>query len=302
MNKVLSVESGYPIEMEHVFIDPEEAEMMLELYDYEAQRAVRDTNLTFLVDEMKGGKFLPFSMITIVVDEKVGWLTDGRHRLLSVIESGEGQWFWVQTIAKAQPADVYVVQDAGASRTMMNFVLALGTMDGVDIPVLSKPSALAAARQLSQSYILSNSVPKHSARQVDAMFLEWLPYIKLYGASLLGGTMATHMRSSVFIASGAMTFRHCPQEASEFWTGIAQDDGLSRYDPRKRVVDMLWDGESLIRNNFGGNAIKTFRILAYHWNKFLKKEEVKRAPNQYPADFVFDGTGWGSWSGVKNDE
>lgn len=302
MNKIRTSESGHVMEMEFVRITPEDAQFMLDRYEYDGQRNVRPSNETFLVSEMTNGHFLPCSVITIVFNDGQTYLTDGRHRLRAVVKSGTAQWFWVLTLFGVEPKDVYTVQDAGSARTMRDVVRALGVMDDIDIPVVGNDSIVTAARQLSQPYILSNSIPKSNAQDLAAMLLEWAPYMQMYGEALLGGgPTARMMRSSPFIVAGAVTFRYRPREAQQFWSGIAQDDGLSRYDARKRIVGFLLDSESILRVNFGGNAIKHYRVLAYYWNKFLKGEEVKRVPNPYPSDFIFDGTGWGSPAGMNKE-
>jgi hypothetical protein len=87
--------------------------------------------------------------------------------------------------------------------------------------------------------------------------------------------------------------RYCPDKGREFWRGISQDDGLSRYDPRKRVVDLLRDKDSVIHKRGGRGVVDVFRILSYYWNKWVAEEEVKRLPSSWPETAGFNETGWG---------
>lgn len=281
-------------------ITPDEAELMLELYDYDGQRNIRPTNLTFLKSEMEKAVFRPWTIITIVEEEGRSYISDGRHRLRAVVASGKAQCFWILTIRGAAVEDVYTVQDIGASRSMMDHLRALKTTEQSPLPVIGKPSAVSAARTLSNP-LTSSGLPKQNARDLARMYEEWVPYMARYGEVIFGGVMTQRMKGSTFVASAAVTLRYRPEEAAEFWRGIAFDDGLARHDPRKRIVDMLWDPDSTIRVSFGSNSIRTYRILAYYWNKFLQGQEVKRVPGEYPDRFMFDGTGWGYAVGKGGD-
>lgn len=283
--------NGYKISMSHQLITPEDAQAMLDLYDYDGQRPLRQGNLDFLIDEMSRGRFAPFTVLTLCITDSGTFLTDGRHRLLAIVSSGQSQWFWVQEIkGDIDPADVFVVQDINAPRTQMNLLKALGTMDSVAVPVLSKGPMTAAAKHLAYG---PNTHVKIHARDLHTLLTEWLPYFSQYGAAITGGDCSQQMRSSPFAASGALTFKHCPDKARDFWHGMSFDDGLARYDPRKRGVNMLRDSESIFRVAGGQATVKSFRILAYLWNKYIAGEEIKHLPQQFPEKFTFNGTGWG---------
>lgn len=283
--------NGYKISMSHQLITPEDAQAMLDLYDYDGQRPVRPSNLDFLTDEMRRGRFAPFTVITICVTDNGIFLTDGRHRLLAIVASGQSQWFWVQEIkGDIDPADVFIVQDINAPRTQANTLNALGTMKDTKVLVLTKGSITAAVKHLAYG---PNTHSKIHARDLDALVREWLPYLIKYGEAITDGSVARHMRSSAFAASGALTFKYHPEKAHDFWNGISFDDGLARFDPRKRGVNLLRDGESIFRVAGGQATTKSFRILAYLWNKYLAGEEVKHLPQQFPESFTFNGTGWG---------
>lgn len=283
--------NGYKISMSHQLITPEDAQAMLDLYDYDGQRPLRQGNLDFLIDEMQRGRFAPFTVLTLCVTDKGTFLTDGRHRLLAIVASGQSQWFWMQEIkGDIDPADVFVVQDINAPRTQMNLLKALHTMDDATVPVLSKGALTAAAKHLAYG---PNRHTKIHARDLHTLLIEWLPYFSQYGTAITGGGCAQQMRSSSFAASGAITFRHCPEKAYSFWNGMSYDDGLSRTDPRKFCVNMLRDSGSIFRVAGGMATVKSIRILGYFWNKYMAGEEVKRLPSEFPEKFIFTGTGWG---------
>ena len=283
--------NGYEMSITHQLITPSDAQAMLDLYGYDGQRALREGNLDYLVDEMKRERFAPFTVLTLCVAEDGTYLTDGRHRLHAVVMSGKAQWFWLMEIkGNMSPADIFIVQDVNAGRTQMNLLKALQTMEGSDIPLLSKGAITAAVKHLTFG---PNHHPKIHARDLHVLVREWIPYLEQYGAAIHHGSVAQQMRSSVFAAAGAVTFRHCPEKAQAFWRGMSYDDGLGRYDPRKRAVNLLRDDGSVFRAAGGMAALKSFRILAYLWNKYLSDEEVKKMPS-LAERFVFDGTGWGA--------
>jgi hypothetical protein len=70
------------------------------------------------------------------------------------------------------------------------------------------------------------------------------------------------------IACGMFTIRHCPDKASEFWSGIARDDGLRAHDPRKRFLNWLRNGKRIRP----GNVARGFAVA---WRAFLEGKELQ---------------------------
>lgn len=66
-----------------------------------------------------------------------------------------------------------------------------------------------------------------------------------------------------------VTLHHCGGKAEEFWSGVANDDGLKRGDPRKALLKELLKGEA---NRLPRHARSI--IPATAWNAWHRGDEI----------------------------
>lgn len=83
-------------------------------------------------------------------------------------------------------------------------------------------------------------------------------------------TMKRHARTVSVFAVAMATLKHAPDQALEFWTGVAEDDGLKKGDPRKTLIIDMMNRSS----RSGMLAAKMFATAkawnAYHRGRLLK--------------------------------
>jgi hypothetical protein len=104
---------------------------------------------------------------------------------------------------------------------------------------------------------------------VSDLMRDWSKETLCYYDLIAGGeasTLSLFNRAAV-IACALLTLRYQPEKASEFWSGIAADDGLRRDDPRKRLL--VWLG--LHREK----PAMTARAFAVAWRAWIEGRDLE---------------------------
>ena len=77
------------------------------------------------------------------------------------------------------------------------------------------------------------------------------------------------MRGTGVVAVALYTLRHQPAKAKEFWTGVAENDGLRKNDPRSALISDL-----LIRQKNAGNIRQKVQQPALAWNAWCEGRSI----------------------------
>jgi hypothetical protein len=269
---------------EHAFIEitPELAEQWL-ANPFEHQRGLRDHHVFLLAQEMEAGTFIPHSAIVFAELEGKSYLIDGQHRLKAIsLYSRPVKMPVMRRAARSmkQIQEWYSSIDQGLRRTAHDAIRAQGLSGELGINDTYASRLSGAVRLIASGFLdmtagtgKDKNVRVRGARSnafVSELLRRWAPEARAYFELVHGGestNMHLFQRAPV-IACGLLTIRYAPEKAQEFWSGMAQDDGLRAHDPRKRFLNWLRNGKRM----GPGKAARGFAVA---WRAFLEDKELQ---------------------------
>jgi hypothetical protein len=186
-------------------------------------------------------------------------------------------------------AQIYYRHDTvSKGRTFTDVLQATGAHEEFDI------SRSDGARVLSAIIIIgagfkSKHLPELSSPDARLeLARSWWPTAQQYLAMISPAEIHLKRRllRQTTMAVGLMTIKYQPDTASEFWEGIAKDDGLRRGDPRKTLITYL--------NNYvaGGDNSNSYavRAVAVAWNAWFEKRDLSILKPFVDSPVVIAGT------------
>lgn len=261
---------------------------------YDGQRGISERHVFILADLMKRGQWQPKNQIDFAMFMGRLILINGYHRAYAQVRSGKSiTWSVVvhrvknlqELRALYHAFDTNVRMRSGVDILKAN---AFGEQHGL--------TATAAASLYSAiPYIVSKFElnPKRrnflAEKQVDLRLQVAADYAKAAGryASCFQGLPAvrsTRFRGGAITAVAVITFRYQSEQAWEFWSGVAQNDGLKRGDARLALVtDML-------TRRTKGNLVEAFAPAMIAWNAFYNERDLKLIKVLDGFAPVIDGT------------
>lgn len=263
---------------------------------YEHQRNVSERHVAVLTDLMKRDKWQPKSQLDFALLNGRLILVNGYHRGFAQVASGKAISWAVAIHPAKTEADLrslYFAFDtnvrARSSRDILNAYEFAETA--------GLPSEMADALYRAVPFIASRfqTAPDKrdnlSAKAVDRRLAIAADYAKAaarYAACLEGmtGTRKKKFYSAGLTAVAVITFRYQSETAWQFWSGVAQNDGLKRGDARHALVSDL-----MTRVNKNGWSAYSFGPAIIAWNAFFNDRQLQMI-KVYPETFlpVIDGT------------
>lgn len=267
MDKKAEIKHGQPGSMEYILrsmvsksdkgivkLSPGSAKKILEELNFPGQRKI-DTGRVFGHGRniVKGDWLESFSIDFVCLPDGRIWMVDGQHRLTAISELEAPTSVTIRLIDCDSEKDakwIYAGYDQRKSVRTNNQILdAIGIAQEVGLSRNMASSVFDAA-----SILINNMEPitgSVNARKHPEAFLhqtkidviqEWADEARKYeGISKKAKTaLLLKMRSSGVVAVALYTLRHQPSKAVEFWTGVAENDGLKKNDPRAALIfDLL---------------------------------------------------------------
>lgn len=261
---------------------------------FERQRAFRDHHVILLAEEMEAGTFIPHSSIVFAELDGKSYLIDGQHRLRAISLYGKPVKMPVMRKAAASMKQIeewYASIDQGLRRTAQDAIRAQGLSSELGLSETHASRLSGAVRLIASEFLdmtagvgKDKHVRMRGARSnalVSELLRAWAPEGRTYFDLVHGGEAANmylFLRAPV-IACGLLTIRHVPENAREFWSGMARDDGLRAQDPRKRFLNWLRNGNRIRP----GSAARGFAVA---WRAFLEGKELQliRFDQSKPVD------------------
>lgn len=285
-------------------VTPTQAQAWLAECAYPHQRKLRAWHVRELANEMRKGRFIPAAPIAIAhtADGK-SHIVNGQHTLNAIIEYGEPVTQIVahyNGVTEEDVAIIYSHYDINARRSISDALKAHG-VDAATGLSPTQQNILGGALQVLYNNFMPASGQERMPREDVAMaMIEWAHEMRLWW-QLGDGTRITHTayRRAAVCAVAIVIMRYAPANMTDdFWSQVANDDGLSRYDPRKLLREFLID----VRVNVGRVYSKTAqtwqmsRVVARAWNAWCDGEDIRllKLP-QTPQKIVirhtpYDGT------------
>lgn len=232
--------------------NPAQANKVFQLCRYARNRneATGKAHIDALARQMSDGTWLPKSPIDFArLPDGSLTLVNGHHRMLAQVQSGR-DIEWNIVIHDVEDEEeiaglFYRFDTVMRVRTMTN-VLA-----GVDAAGELELSKMATVALSSAVVFIDNGLrpptgthsKKYTPAEKLALMADWQAEARIYDECV--SAAVKDARRKLFgiqvMAIGLVTIRANTESAIKFWTGIAEDDGLRRGDPRKTLLDFLRD-------------------------------------------------------------
>jgi len=274
-------------------IYPELAKKILNYCHFEGQTQrmndLASVHIKRHVDHMSRGIWRTSIIFFALLPDGVMYLVDGYHRLSALIQFGRAMQFFVIVEPCATYEDVrrlYSTFNRPGSerlRTTPQILNALGLADKIGV----EKKTLNAAYGVMP--VIGNGMRPITRADKDAMAKfgvleercelldDYASEITDFNTCLRGASTPTKvlLQKSPVITVALQTLRYQRQRAMEFWTSVANDDGLRKGTPERTLLD------GLRRKSFHGQNDEGLVIVALAWNAFYTRRPIiALKPNQ----------------------
>jgi hypothetical protein len=276
----VKVKSGMISDGARILIDAPLAQDILTQHAFAGQRVLDISNLRAHSLDMQRGRFWPGSQVVFArLPGGKMILVDGYHRLHAVQAS--------ETIAEFQVrvepvADMDAVRDLYCSidtnlrkRSDAEISRAAGLSDETGVKQRIITAALGAVTAITCGMRILKSVDRPAEvvtayGRKDAV-REWVAELMIYSNILAKAsqTIKSRMLSQGMMAMALVTLRYQPKTAVKFWTGVAEDDGLRKGDPRKALIKALTEGSHRGRVEAG------LLYASVAWNAWVQNRRLQ---------------------------
>lgn len=278
-------------------ITPDDANHIVTTMNYTGQRNVNNGRVELFADAMKHGDWADGMQINFARLDGRLILVNGQHRLHAVVRANISLEF-VITIHECETEDevgkLYYRFDKNLGiRTMADAIRSTGAASKHDM--CSDRDAYcvtAAVKVIAANFraLAGNDKARYLANP-DRLFAAANPwwdegrtYLSLVNAA--DGKLKKRLMRQGVMAVGMMTVANQLDCARTFWQGVAEDDGLSKRDPRHALVRYL--REEL--NSFDNRLVHQMRGAAACWNAFYENRDLLLVRIDVDKQLVIKGT------------
>lgn len=262
---------------ETTLVTPAMAETWLSQANYERQRRRTEWQVTRLAMEMEAGRFIAGSQIHFgVLDGKLH-LLNGQHTLGGIVKSATAvllSILYTDVDNEKELGELYGRHDRHRGRTPHDAFLGMGLAAELGLEDVEINSLAPALKWVAFSFRRPSVTLNPQVQSTDWLaeqMREWSPVATTYFDFVRDARhgMKAAFRRAPVLAIGLAATKHQAAKAAEFWRGAVDDEGLTKYDPRRAL------NQYLAQNRSGyGSALVYMRNVAATWNKFFDGEEV----------------------------
>lgn len=277
-----------------VKISAVEMNRILQVCQYEHQRAVNDRHVAVLADLMARGQWQPKSQIDFAVLNGNFILVNGYHRAYAQVRSGKAvEWSvaFHNVKTEADLRSLYFAFDTNVRIRGTHDILRANEFADTHGMGRVMSEALYRAVPFIASSFETNPQKKNYivANQVDRRLELASEYAKAaarYEACIDGipGQRKKKMLGGAIVAVAVITLRFQSIRAWEFWSGVASNDGLKRGDPRQALVN-----DMMVRNGASGRS-QAFAPAMIAWNAYFNERELRLIKVMDSFAPIIDGT------------
>jgi hypothetical protein len=257
-------------------ITPELAQRITSERNYARQRRLHSPSVQWWAEKLRRGTFAEGMQVWFVLVDGRIYLVDGQHRLHGVAASGIPASFQVEIIEGASADDVheaYTWFDRGPTRKR-SAAEAMNAIFDHDEHRITKAMALTVRGAALLLHFHFD--PPHASADPVAVGddHERLHYAAPYWPAAEAyerivnrapGSVRKRLRNPQIAAVALATLKEQPKAATEFWGGVAENDGLRKGDPRHTLL--VWLSEHRF-NESGSNTAAVAASLA--WNSYYE--------------------------------
>lgn len=271
-------------------IGPKMAAEWLENYRYIHQRPTTPSVVNRYALAMQNGEWIdgkPMMLAYLSEDTKKKFLVDGQHRLRAIVQSGTVEQFVVTEVqcnTEDDIAQAYYTTDRNRGRSYNDAYRTTGIGEKYGLAKTEVNKLGAALRFLMVDFVRT---PEKTYAVTDGMILDaigtYINAIRMYldTTRKAPAHISTPMRRAAPFALGIATFHYATtiygeDRVTQFWDGIATDDGLRSGDPRKVAVIHLTNTAMGHARNNGSRVVSSeyqARYLANLFNAWMEGRE-----------------------------
>lgn len=271
----------------NVLITPSLAETIIRKHNYANQRPLSKSHVGVLAEAMKNSDFREYTSIGFAVRNGEPILVNGQHTLNAIALSGKSIWLSFHFDRVQDDAEVealYSTFDIGRKRQARDTMGSIGEELGLHKKERDSLSSAVTFVNLGFRPISGKDSPArlYAARDFEFkknLMREWGDEARLYFECITDAPKFNKepLFRAFVVAVGLLTIREQPDNAIEFWRGVALDDGLRIGDPRKALVNWLKT------NPAGKSPHLQHRAAIACWNAWFDGRQLTKV---YPRSSV----------------
>lgn len=257
-----------------------EMHRVLQVCQYEHQRAVTERHVEVLADLMTRGQWQPKSQIDFAVLDGQFILVNGYHRAYAQVRSGKTiEWSVAFHKCKTQAdlRSLYFSFDTNVRvRGTHDILRANEFADTHNIGKVISEALYRAVPYIASNFQMNQQGRDYLVeRQIDRRLQLAGEYAKAAGRyevclEGMGGSRKKRLLGGGIVAVAVITLRYQSSRAWEFWSGVANNDGLKRGDPRQALVTDL-----MTRAGAAGASVTAYAPAMIAWNAFFLERDLK---------------------------
>lgn len=277
-------------------LSPIEMNRVIQNCGYENQRSISEKHVLVLADLMKRGRWQSKSQLDFAVLNGRYILINGYHRAYAQVKSGK-TITWSIALHKANTeADLrtlyYAFDTNIRARGSRDILKAVEFVSTTGVPAEMADALYRATPYLASKFIID---PKHKnflvEKQADRrleLASEYAKAASRLAAAIDGmqGSRKLKFKNGAVVAVAVATFRYQSETAWQFWTGVAQMDGLKRGDPRLALCNDFMTRKV----TGGGHRAEAFAPSIIAWNAFFNERPLQLIKVLDSFGPVIDGT------------
>lgn len=226
------------------------------------------------------------------------WLVDGQHRLTAISTQQAPTPVTIRIVEMESEKEARIFyagfDGRGSIRTNQQILDAVGVAESLGLT-----NRMARAVYEAAPLLLNDLEPMSGSMTIKAnpgIFLqsrrmavvsEWSNQAKAYEriTKNAGKNLFEKLKKTGPVAVGLYTLRHQPARAEEFWSGVANNDGLRRGDPRHTLIQDFG-----VRDIGSGSMRQRVQQSVLAWNAFCEGRDLKIIKCVTGAPIVVWGT------------
>lgn len=279
-----------------ISLSPLQMHRILQECAYEHQRPVSERHMLVLADLMARGRWQSKSQLDFVVLNGRHILINGYHRAYAQVRSGKTiEWSVVFHKAKTEAdlRSLYFAFDTNIRTRGSREILRASEFASVHGLPAEMADALYRAVPFIASKFETNPKKKNFVveKAVDRRLELAAEYAKAaarFAACLEGMSPVRRLKlkGGAVTAVAVITFRYQSDTAWQFWSGVAQNSGLTRGDARQALVT-----DMMVRKAAGGGAsVMAFAPAMIAWNAFFNDRPLRQIKVLESFQPCIDGT------------
>lgn len=268
-----------------VMMPPGIAKRILEELNFVGQRKINEARVIKHRRRIESGLWRGSFPITFAVLPSGSMLLiDGQHRTKAIVEIGAPQpvtVIFAKVGTEAEARRLYAgFDEPDSKRTSGEVIDAVGLSGQVGLPraftsrlynalpILRNGLEVATGSEIEPEKYVSLFSTDSRLAEITAWRNEAEKYLECVQKTT--GRVRAKLQSAGCMAVALYTFRHQPAKAHQFWNGLAENDALSKFDPRAALIRDMFE-----RTASHGSARQTVQAPTLAWNAWCEGRELR---------------------------